>query len=59
MFKKIKWRKEIKKKEYSDYTDSDQSETDETNTSSEENVTSDLLEEISNILKTVIKQNKL
>ena len=49
---------QFKKEEYSDYTDSEQSETDETNMSDEENVTQDLLEEISNILKTVIKQNK-
>ena len=41
-----------------DFVDSDQSETDETNLSENENMIPELLEEISSVLETIIRQNK-
>jgi hypothetical protein len=41
-----------------DFVDSDQSETDETNTSENENILPELLEEISSVLEAIIRQNK-
>jgi hypothetical protein len=41
-----------------DFVDSDQSETDETNTSENENMLPELLEEISSVLEAIIRQNK-